>query len=272
MGSALLLPGRLLKVLTYPHATLRAKCERIAISPPAPSALQLAADLLATVREQNGLGLAAPQVGHALRLVALRVPAARTEAEARRLGRPARRVLGGAGAHFVVAANPELLPLPGARAGAEPADGSVARDAERATRIGYEACLSIPGTGSLVRRNAAVRLRYWLIAASDPRTLPRLRRLERLAALEARADGAADATLQPDSAAGEAPVLVDEVLEGLPAVVAQHELDHLDGVLITDRELKHFPNSTFEREMDVAQLRFAASLSRHYADESGAEA
>ena len=61
-------------------------------------------------------------------------------------------------------------------------------------------------------------------------------------------------------------LIVEERLDGLPAIVAQHELDHLDGVLITDREVTHFANSTFDREMDRAQLLFANGIDRYYGD------
>jgi hypothetical protein len=37
-------------------------------------------------------------------------------------------------------------------------------------------------------------------------------------------------------------------------------------VLITDREVKHFTNSTYEREMDRAQLLFADGINKFYCD------
>ena len=51
----------------------------------------------------------------------------------------------------------------------------------------------------------------------------------------------------------EAGARVEAELEGLPAVVFQHELDHLDGVLITDREVK-----VPARERDAAMMRASA--------------
>ena len=65
-----------------------------------------------------------------------------------------------------------------------------------------------------------------------------------------------------DADAGGATVRRD--MEGLPAVVFQHEVDHLDGVLITDREFK-----VAEREADVtfagAEEQFRKALRRFYA-------
>ena len=131
-----------------------------------------------------------------------------------------------------------------------------------------------------MRRRARVRVEYSLVAASDARMLARERALRSIALREQRertragtagaddvvADAGADAA---DDADDGAPLLVRETLEGLPAVVFQHELDHLDGVLITDREERHFRTSTLERETDEAHMRFAHGLARFYADEGG---
>jgi peptide deformylase len=59
------------------------------------------------------------------------------------------------------------------------------------------------------------------------------------------------ARLQALDASGE-PVELE--LEGLPARVAQHELDHLDGVLILDRTTDE------DRREALALLRQAAAL------------
>jgi peptide deformylase len=65
------------------------------------------------------------------------------------------------------------------------------------TLEGYEGCLSVPGVGGLVRRNRWLRLEY-------------------------------------DTAGGETATVE---AEGYNAVLWQHELDHLDGVLYVDRLL-----------------------------------
>ena len=162
--------GRVLSIVITPSTALRGVCEPVAW-PLSPNSAELVADLLATAAEGGGgtLGLAAPQIGVASRVIVVRTPA---RVAALRSGGLAR---GG----FVACLNPRVI-------AASPAEA-----------LGVEACLSEPGREALVRR--AVRLRVaWTCAASG-------------AALEAD-------------------------LAGLPAAVWQHEVDHLDGTLCTDRE------------------------------------
>jgi peptide deformylase len=64
------------------------------------------------------------------------------------------------------------------------------------SRVGLEGCLSLPDTPALVRRATGVTVSY----------------------------------------TDEAGCRVERELSGLPAVVFQHELDHLDGVLLIDRQ------------------------------------
>jgi peptide deformylase len=258
--------GRLLKILYYPHPTLRAKCHPITSFPYEPSVLQLAADMLVTVRAQNGLGLAAPQVGSTARLVALRVPAARTDVEVKRLSRTAKKALVARGPHFIIAANPVILPL-------VPRTEQRPKGIQPEGVIGYEACLSLPGEGSLVRREKGIRLRYELVASSDLELVQRLRRLSELQEEENKQGNGVEGNDSMKSQSSisnnnnnHRPLIVEERLDGLPAIVAQHEVDHLDGILISDREIKHFANSTFDREMDKAQLLFADGIDRYYGD------
>ena len=68
--------GRLRPIVTYPNAVLKQKCTPVAFAPSTagtaaptvapPPHYQVAADLITTVRDGDGLGLAAPQVGGAL--------------------------------------------------------------------------------------------------------------------------------------------------------------------------------------------------------------
>lgn len=84
----------------------------------------------------------------------------------------------------------------------------------------YEGCLSVPGLRGLVARPAAVRV----------------------------------SALAPDGS----PILLE--LEGFPAIVAQHECDHLDGVVYIDKveprtlgfvdELRRYPPGRAEGELD----------------------
>ncbi len=115
-------------------------------------------DLLETMIEYDGAGLAAPQVHVPLRVAVLTLDG---EDEAR----------------FFV--NPVVTPL-----------------GETTTRT-WEGCLSVPGMRGLVERPDKVRVQ---------------------------------ATMRDGSP-------FDEVLEGFPAVVVQHEFDHLDGVLYVDKVL-----------------------------------
>jgi len=52
-----------------------------------------------------------------------------------------------------------------------------------------------------------------------------------------------------------------ETLQGLPAAVFQHELDHLDGVLIVDREISGMAGT---RAAEEADRRYDEELERHY--------
>jgi len=253
--------GRLLKVLTYPNPLLREKCLAVKSFPYEPSVLQVAADLLTTVQAQNGLGLAAPQVGSLCRLVALRIPAARTELEAKRLTRTSKKAFSTKGPQFIIAANPILL------TNDEDDDEKTKTTVSSLSPlplslIGFEACLSLPGGGLLVRRDRCIRIRYELIASTD---LEHIQRLRRISQLEEEGQEEESKDNQQQSLQNRA-LIIEERLEGLPAIVAQHELDHLEGVLITDREVKTFTNNTYEREMDRAQLLFADGINKFYCD------
>ena len=262
------LGGRLLKILTYPNPLLREKCLAVKSFPYEPSILQLAADLLTTVKAQNGLGLAAPQVGSLSQLVALRIPAARTELEAKRLTRTSKKAFSMKGPHFIIAANPILLTTNDDEKtiSTTTVSSSVSSSVPLSSFIGYEACLSIPGGGSLVRRDWSIRIRYELLASTDLEHIQRLRRISQLEEEEEEEkEGKKSQDNQQRSYQNRA-LIIEERLEGLPAIVAQHEIDHLDGVLISDREVKHFSNSTYDREMDRAQLLFADGINKFYCD------
>jgi peptide deformylase len=152
----------ILKVARMGHPVLREKCKPI---DPAkitgPEVQRLIRDMLETMIEYSGVGLAAPQVYTPVRLVI----AGGEESEDRR---PKLRVL----------INPEIEVL----------------DDEYTLGM-YEGCLSIPGLRGYVERPAHIRVK-----AYDEK--------------------------------GEQQELE---LEGFPAIVMQHECDHLDGVLYVDR-------------------------------------
>ncbi|SLN44698.1 peptide deformylase [Roseisalinus antarcticus] len=146
----------LLKILHWPDPRLSRVCDDIR---DVAGVRGLAADMLETMYDAPGRGLAAPQVGAMVRLFVMDV----TWKEAK----PAPRVM----------INPTVLSSDGVRVVAE------------------EGCLSIPGVLAPVERPEAVRMRW-----TD---------------LDGRA--------------------CDEVLEGAAARCAQHELDHLDGIVTLDR-------------------------------------
>lgn len=88
------------------------------------------------------------------------------------------------------------------------------------TVVGFEGCLSLPDAPELVRRASEVRVRF------------------------------------TDAGTG---ALVERDLGGLPAAVFQHELDHLDGVLVCDRAVAHR-----EEELDEAGHIFNIQLRTYY--------
>jgi peptide deformylase len=132
-----------------------------------PDVQRLIDDMLETVDDASGAGLAAPQVHESVRIVVLELSAERG---------------------MEVWINPELTVL---NAEGEPAENG--EEVELAYT--FEGCLSVPGLRGLVGRPAALSVQG-------------LRR-----------DGS--------------PFRLQ--LRGFPAVVAQHECDHLDGVLYVDK-------------------------------------
>ena len=152
----------ILKIARMGHPVLREKCKPV---DPAkitgPEVQRLIRDMLETMVEYNGIGLAAPQVHVPIRLVF----AGGDEDEN---GRPKLRVI----------INPEFTVV------------------DEDDRLGmYEGCLSVPGMRGYVERPAHI-----LVKAYNEK--------------------------------GEQ-ISLD--LDGYPAVVLQHECDHLDGVLYVDR-------------------------------------
>lgn len=149
----------ILRVARIGHPVLR----QVALPVPSdqlstPEIQGLIRDMLETVEEYDGAGLAAPQVHRSVRIVVLRL---QSDEDLR------------------VWVNPVLTPT-----------------TDRLT-VTMEGCLSVPGLRGAVPRPSQVHVQA----------------LER--------DGSP----------------VDLLLSGFPAVVAQHECDHLDGVIYIDRIL-----------------------------------
>jgi peptide deformylase len=118
-------------IVRYPHPLLKQRCRELE---PGAEAERIAADLLDTMREQpRCVGLAAPQIGEAVRLVAVDVT-----------GHPKARSCHG----LLVLANPVAVRAEG-------------------DELGREGCLSIPDLTANVRRATLVA-----IEATTPRGEP----------------------------------------------------------------------------------------------------
>ena len=169
----------ILKVAHMGHPVLRAKARPLAPADFKQAALQnLIDDMLDTMAEYHGVGLAAPQIHESLRLFVGLLESPKPEA-------------GTAGADVpepepVAIINPEITPV-----GSE-----IVED--------WEGCLSIPDIRGRVPRSREIRLRAF------------------------------------DREGGK----IDMTLRDFPARVAQHETDHLDGILFFDR-MRTFESLTF---------------------------
>ncbi|MBI5119497.1 MAG: peptide deformylase [Rhodospirillales bacterium] len=112
----------ILKIARMGHPVLRAIAQPVA-DPRAPELRRLVEDMVETLADAGGVGLAAPQVHASLRLVIFFVPAIR----------------GGEEVPLTVLINPVFEPL-----GEDMEEGS-------------EGCLSLPGLAGLVPRYSAIR-------------------------------------------------------------------------------------------------------------------
>jgi peptide deformylase len=177
------------------HAILRSKSRKVQAVTPKLAAF--AQRMLETMRQANGVGLAAPQVGVLQRFFVVELPEDEDE---------------GIPAETYVLFNPEIVK-------------------GRGEQVGFEGCLSIPGYIGEVARQEQV-------------TVKGLNEKGRPARLK---------------------------LEGYLARVFQHEIDHLDGILYTDRLTDP---DTFQPvevgEEEAAELR--ADAERRAAAEMRAEA
>lgn len=124
----------ILKIARMGHPVLAAKAEPVA-DPTAPEIRRLVADMLETMVDANGAGLAAPQVHVPLRVVVFQAPGDRAEgalSETEQFERTA---------PLTVLINPEIEILGPER------------------EAGWEGCLSLPGLRGLVERPAHIRYR-----------------------------------------------------------------------------------------------------------------
>ncbi len=113
----------ILKIARMGHPVLRRRADPVA-DPTAPGVRRLVADMLETLGDIGGIGLAAPQVHVPVRVVIFEVPASRA---------------GGDAVPMTMLVNPEIEPLSETQAN------------------GWEACLSVPGLTGVVPRHTHIR-------------------------------------------------------------------------------------------------------------------
>ncbi|MFH2012740.1 MAG: peptide deformylase [Pseudomonadota bacterium] len=147
----------ILKILTYPDPVLKKKAKPVEIIDE--KIKKLAKDMIETMYDAPGIGLAAPQVGESCRLITVDV--ARKDES------------------LIVLINPEIIS----------AEGECAEE---------EGCLSVPDFNEVVLRKKMVVVKGLDIEGRE----------------------------------------IQIPAEGLLAIVIQHEIDHLNGILIIDRVSK----------------------------------
>lgn len=145
--------GMLLKILKDSHPILKRKADAIPLV--TEPIKVLAAQMLATMKVNGGIGLAAPQVGRSIRMLVFDT-----------------------GRQFGILINPEII------------------ETEDLPEAGMEGCLSYPGEFCRVARYKKIKVQYIDLAGKT----------------------------------------VVKSFEGLEARVVQHEMDHLDGIVMFDRE------------------------------------
>jgi len=126
----------ILKIARMGHPVLRRVADPVADAA-ALEIRRLVADMLETLEDIGGIGLAAPQVHVSRRVVIFEVPAER----AARDGNGADPAAGTGGVPMTVLINPEIEPLADDKA------------------LGWEACLSVPGLTGAVPRWTRIRYR-----------------------------------------------------------------------------------------------------------------
>jgi peptide deformylase len=119
----------ILKIARMGHPVLRRRADEVA-DPTDPALCALVRDMIETLEDIGGAGLAAPQVHVPRRVVIFRVPTERTTGRADDLP-----------AETTILVNPEIEPV------------------GTATELGWEGCLSVPGLRGAVPRASRIRYR-----------------------------------------------------------------------------------------------------------------
>jgi len=178
----------ILKIARMGHPVLAAKAQAVA-DPAAPEIRRLVNDMVETMIDANGAGLAAPQVHVPLRVVVFQAPDGRADpglADEEKFDHTA---------PLSVLINPEIQVL------------------SPETEGGWEGCLSVPGLRGWVERPAHIRYRGLGLNGET----------------------------------------IERVARGFHARVVQHECDHLDGTLYTQR-IGDLSRLIFESEMRHFQV------------------
>lgn len=170
----------ILKIARMGHPVLRARARKLDVAEiKSPAFQKLVDDMIETMREYEGIGLAAPQVHEGVRLALIGIEDGHGEERSIRI---------------VPVVNPEIAPI--------------GKDADE----DWEGCLSLPGLRGRVPRACRISVK----------------------GLDRRGSK------------------IELELLGYPARVAQHEVDHLDGVLFIDR-MKSLESLTFLEEYSKYQ-------------------
>lgn len=149
------------EILVVDNPILRQRAKRV--KKVDPSISKLIDDMLETMREAPGVGLAAPQVGVSLRVIVAEAPIELDGEETHKVDQ-------------MILINPEIIE-------------------ESGEEYGQEGCLSIPGYVGIIKRSTNVTIKGMNRKGKEIK----VRR------------------------------------SGFPARILQHEIDHINGVLFTDR-------------------------------------
>ncbi len=179
---------------------LRAKAKRITSFDQ--SLAGLVDDMIETMREARGVGIAAPQVGVSRRVVVVEEPAQYEEDED---GGNRTEI---APAVLYVMVNPEII------------------KASQETHMLQEGCLSFPGRYTKIPRHTWVTIKYADLKGRE----------QRLRHIPAE-----------DYKVGH---------------IAQHEIDHLDGIMFTDHMTEESKLVDYRKESDSARLKRRGLLAR----------
>ncbi len=172
----------ILPIYAYGHSVLREKCQPILVTE-FENLPELLANMWETMYHTSGVGLAAPQIGKAIRLFI--VDTEQIKDDEKRKGEGVKKV-------FINATIVEEMGEP----------------------EGYEeGCLSIPGIRGEVTRKPIIRIAY-----------------------------------QDESGASH-----EEVFDGLSARVIQHEYDHIEGQLFTDK-ISAFKKQMVRRKLEGIKI------------------